>query len=807
MKKQKKLEKDIYHIGPLYNKWQDFRGMNNENENNINFSGSSSELTVDYLKFKLDQTYNTIEETSIYFNIEETKVEYKIFKILESNKKGPELNYNYCIIDNRQQEKYEIIQNYNDKYSIKNNEIYKTLELDKTTKIIIPINFVNCVILLIDKFKFKYIKNVELEAGLYDIEILDEKVKIIKENNIEYETDQIINGNIITNNTINIINIDNLILRYLDENILISSDGTITNNIINSVILGNLLNTNNWSISFILLYIIDEILLDRSNGIKLSIENGKLKLFNYGLNKEIESKTKLNINDEYRITILSSLTKQEIWINDYLDNSIEDIIEIETTINNEIMIGDINDVRFYSSNLSKYDIMYIYNKKENINIFEIENNIPILNEKLKEFNLIDELIFNTNKIKPKIYIKYRSIYNDINISEIVSERNINDDIEITEKYNNEIDLLIENTFIDNDNLKIINSNININFKYNYINSSILYINNNHYYYESNIELFGNYSFNLLNNKLIEIDSNINIIDIANNNFNINLNSNENVLLLKYNKQIIEESELIINKGIVISKLGINNYSNINENTISNIEYNNYIELGLNYNKIYDNELNLNIDIINENGIIEINKPISNIELGLYDHLTNKFYYKSLLYIDNNLNINLCNLAKDINKNNLLFWYNDGIDKINNYNIIYSESNIEITDSVNFDNNYLLIESLDLSFKNFTILFELKFDEINNNFHVLSIDNLEFKVKYNEGYVSYELKINNKSYESELIYGNDKTKWNLFNIIIESNNNINVYRNFEKIIFNNNFNYLAINGDLIIGNKIMKIILK
>ena len=95
----KEIRKGYLPQWPQYGIWQDFRSMANETGNNINFDGSSSELTIDYLKFKLDQTYNTIEEAGIYFNIEETEVEYKIFKILESNKKGPELNYNYCIIE------------------------------------------------------------------------------------------------------------------------------------------------------------------------------------------------------------------------------------------------------------------------------------------------------------------------------------------------------------------------------------------------------------------------------------------------------------------------------------------------------------------------------------------------------------------------------------------------------------------------------------------------------------------------------------------------------------------------------------
>ena len=45
----------------------------------------------------------------------------------------------------------------------------------------------------------------------------------------------------------------------------------------------------------------------------------------------------------------------------------------------------------------------------------------------------------------------------------------------------------------------------------------------------------------------------------------------------------------------------------------------------------DKEVDLYVgvpDSLLKDFIIEIDKTISNVELGLYDHLTNKFYYKS-----------------------------------------------------------------------------------------------------------------------------------------------------------------------------------
>lgn len=405
---------------------------------------------------------------------------------------------------------------------------------------------------------------------------------------------------------------------------------------------------------------------------------------------------------------------------------------------------------------------------------------------LKNINILVKL--------PNISI-YPHLFNDYNDFCVYIKSILNDIILKTIKNNTSINELIFNNYIET-----INNKINI-----YSTNSIEHYFNT--YNNINIDLIIYYNdFSFINNNDFKYLLKYNYILI-------NL-SNSSTKFNKIKEPLLEINNFYnINYDIQISKKSINNYLNNLVNTYSSNKNTNLTDLLIsipNYNNI-KKEAQIDIKSINYNFIPRFywNK----ILLNPFETFNTKFdnfinYIKNLRIknIDNNINlIKSLKIQKrfiltELSNNNIL---NDIVlnkDILNNY--YYKHFKNDINDLITYfnDNSF---NDLDFYIKKYK---EIKKNNSNTNSNDISndINNTDDNIsntETNNNTSNTNNDIINNNLKSLEDYENNLNFLEIFNIVLENNNRLNVDTFWNKNNYNNRQKFIALHKFIFIEDNI------
>ncbi|CDR17299.1 DNA-directed RNA polymerase subunit beta'', putative [Plasmodium chabaudi chabaudi] len=457
--------------------------------------------------------------------------------------------------------------------------------------------------------------------------------------------------------------------------------------------------------------------------------------------------------------------------------------------------------KYNQSVLKRYYIYKLYSYKFKINkIFKFIFNFKIyLNIKFNIIFLLNKLLFknNINKfylnyILPNSHIKYNFIYNSIsknfkcNYNNIIIKYIDN----FIKYYNyNILQLLIKNSY----NKWIIYNLYTYYIYFNYIklyninNKGIIYYNNinkkyNILYFIKNLINYNSYYY--MNNYINIINNNIKLLNSNNIIFKFMylISIKKNNLKLNYLNKIYS-----LNKFIIL-KIGIKKIIIYNKNFINNIlkynkfeKYNNYNFYEIiyyNWNKYLLKNNYFNLFIIYNNYIKYLYKyTIKNYLYfikNLY-YINNNFINNSIIYkLNYNIYNNQINKLYDYKKNIYLLFTNSFYNKIFYHYIYNNINNLYLNDIT------IGLESINIIFENKNIKNNISF--ISNNIYVI------YYVKY-YNYLNNIIYIYNVCNINKLNYF--KYKLNFYSYIFEDISSI-LYSgyslNTDFYLINNNLTY-------------------
>ena len=589
-----------------------------------------------------------------------------------------------------------------------------------------------------------------------------------------------------------------------------------------------------------------------------------INIINDNLNNNLNELNNNNIND---ISNINDMSMSRIYdannINDINENNINDISsnDIRKTINS-VRKNDYNENNISTIN-NNNDINHLINnlgqKNTNNNVVNIEDNnnkIDVINynfeddKKLKNQNQIinineDKEINITNNDYYNIYgidllqnknntQEYKNYFNELdnlNINEIIDEKN---------KNNNIID---KNA--PNDYLKNIHEQSNSNINKNLVNSQILNLNNNNYFNKDLDKIENNrlaQSLAIPPTKYFEEVNQNNInLNKDTNNININTINNKQKIITQIgdninqnkNSNILSNSQrLNINNYLILDNQqnAINNKQNNLSNSVYDISYSNRpnlsntqtnIKRSSNNNFQNKNLSNIQYEISNSNKLNLENTPISNIKTSSNNNIQNNLY-NSKYIISNSNRQNLSNTQINIQEssnniiqnNNLSYSYYD-ISNSSRPNLSNTQTNLKPNKNNNVQSNIISYNYYDINNINQPNLSNTQINlkqNINNNIQNKNIsyiyDNIN-RQNLSNSKIYLKQSNNNKNTiqnNTTLIKQNDINIPNLINnqIIIKTNDNdnINQYTNLSNTYYDiNNFNlqYLSNTQDNIKSN--------
>lgn len=486
-----------------------------------------------------------------------------------------------------------------------------------------------------------------------------------------------------------------------------------------------------------------------------------------------------------------------------------------------------------------------YINLDNINIIisnDMNKDLYPTNTKYNYIN-IPKLIIN-NKHNGIILMKY--IFNDY-YKDYLNKNYIFDyDYTLYDKDN--INISIENIkLLQEINNKIIITNNDINNLLN-IDNTIIYSNIGNIKHINNEKYILDQSYILNNDDITNIYKIINDINLDNNikienrrNISISLKPifNRDEIFILFNNLLINTNYEAIISGkttIEILKKNLNKrLTFIRENLLTN-EYT-YIsdKNDINYNKLYDNIKYLEVNDINNTNIflktliLNKKKDICIIAGGINERMNIK-YPKCLYKINNEIvlkkiidniipyanNIYICgnnrykqyfiDFEKNINYNNVKFYYFNSIDNNKDYPNGNGETIYQILNLVNLTNKFIIMWS-DIIFNNNKIIEEIYNYDMYSNSDILipviyEYDPYAYLILNDNNSVNYIEYKKNKSieygYHDQCIFLCDKTQISKYISIIINNNNNEI--NFLNIIkYLNNVNYFITNYPIISYN--------
>ena len=773
LNKYKDFNKIIYAKKNVYNSMINSYNSDFDKINIIDTEEKLKKLLIEKNKLNiiLNNIYINTNNDNDIISIDYDSLIHKLNKIiitsdLEYQKKLEEYNELKVFFKNN-----NINQNDMNKY---NNLFNNNIKYDKTIKEPCNLSFIeNEKIQLYNYFDF--IDNYE------DYSILDLEYKL-NSFNLEYSNLQN-ELELINNNKPNKIVKPNVDFNYISK-IILKNFTTIQNFI-------NFANFNKFNENY---FQNDDTFIFTINF--KNYENNKIDII-YINNKIEDLNNKINIINKNNIDLIKlnniNVNKPETYIQFKNSKTIKKYINIFSNIDNLI--------KFNKNNQNIVDLYYIDINKINV----LTNNINYCQTELELIKNNDEYnydpkcsfccnrpwVININKLENNIYELNNEILNIKkgfkNINYIIKKYNKNKDIInkfnlYTEWYN--FYLYIENKKKIEKNLKTIETYkeliYNLNKESNKLNldnyyffnlsNSLYNIYNNYNYYLNYIKWSDNYN----NIKIKCQDIDINIISIKKHidylknikpridyynkikkNYELWRKNNDNLIIVNSNKF------LSIQNDISQYELYIN-YTNYNKNKKNIIEK----------NKINNQIIKIDLDIININNIISKYDTINN-----YNN-TNLNSFNKLLNIENKINdiINIISTIIDKFKDYKKWLYNNHILK----KIIYNTNNfikfLCHTDTKKFELDYILTENKDIIHINWLI----KNKTINNTIQTISINQASgfqhFVIS-----VSLRLSLFNNKFCDQLFIDEGFTACDKYNLSIVPDFLNNLLKMFNTII--------------------------
>ena len=632
------------------------------------------------------------------------------------------------------------------------------------------------------------------------------------------EKKESINMNIIKNNDKE--NLDKKMLKKLIQNEIdtfINTNKTSTgkNNNIYQDVDNNLLNDFLFNLSMIIINKIKNILSKSDNNLKnLHISSNNIikylslffKLFYY---ENLFDKNNIFINKDYNLIKkeinkkLIEIEKEKIKLEDKLnenklkqkiDKALEELINKKNYSKEESKNSD----EYSDFNLNKEEMAYIDlckefndlleqrekikndNDKNNINFINKKKDIEIkideynsqIDEIQKEINDINEFIENYTSPNNKEIVKYRKIISE-KINKIKIELNsyknkYHDNIEkyndFLEKINNIMKSLnLNNSFFSNNH----NENENKDFIENgNPNSTKTIINYNNKYNNTNNKKIKNGYFNENKDSFINIDT-----KKLNKSMTIIKNKNNNKNLSFY-----DNSNNIENNSFLFKKQSLNNSKNIDEETKSNFN----LPIKSKKQNIYNI---YNISLLPN--VINKNKSTTNIHAKI----------KEIKKLKNNKKIPISN--KLFSSKNFSTFFSESMQQqpklISNFDIS-NKNSFSQNKNTNNSNNEKLIP-----LKNSIICYlrEISLEENKNTIKYNPLNNINLDILCSSPYNFTRAKmnlnencdiINIKMYKNKMNYEIKIDE--IENTVINSHIKkiIEIYRNYNKLKFKNNFSF-------------------
>lgn len=375
----------------------------------------------------------------------------------------------------------------------------------------------------------------------------------------------------------------------------------------------------------------------------------------------------------------------------------------------------INYYKLNSEISNKEKAYYHWNKygKKNGAIYFFKNNVNITenNFKIYDYSIIiyydgnyNNILYNLNNFKDLYYKKYNFEVIIIDNSSIHNLDNILDDFDYKIKYIYEY------------------NNLNIKNIYQFFNKAVTYSNGKNLIFQhSKVIHYNDLFYKLKPKKLIDYSYVLNTIDYDFNNKMVYSNHQNNI----FKKSYMIENKIDENPNLIRFDTNINNY---NKNIIMNYNYcicmnKYYFNILEGFDETYENELYCFKDFLNR-----LNKLIS-IK-----------YYKSHIYtIENDININICNLSIDKleeENKNIKTDKNKIYKKMNqNFGIAISVYSDKDTSHNRILTSKICLNSIIKNFRNIPIIIVIDYNIENN--HLIFIKELIHNKKNIELYINKE----------------------------------------------------------------------